>query len=239
MKEFYLKPISNKRFEEYLAKLQGGTKGDLILPISGFNPMAKGHIIEKIEELEAIGAEHIIENVIEEINLNKEGSKETKFEVVLNLADDYKGGWTNHYSTDFDSKFKINALISRNFCTPYFWTSENYTEQLIKLRTKEYLNRTLYWLNGSKPKTLENHLEQEIYAIKNSIDETYSENDSNFNVIANYYTENQKSEEYHLIFNFLYGDIACENLGYNQYGLEDRAGLKYAKHIALKRKTTA
>ena len=46
MKEFYQKPLSNKRFEEYLSMLQGETKGDLVLPIAGFNPMAKEDIIE-------------------------------------------------------------------------------------------------------------------------------------------------------------------------------------------------
>jgi len=61
MKEFYLKPLSTERFEEYLAKFQGGTKGDLKLPISGFNPMAKEHIIGKIEELENLEAESIME----------------------------------------------------------------------------------------------------------------------------------------------------------------------------------
>lgn len=41
MKDFYSQPISEARFKAYLAKLQGDTKGDMTLPISGFNPMQK------------------------------------------------------------------------------------------------------------------------------------------------------------------------------------------------------
>jgi len=59
MKELYQGPVSPDRFKNYLSKLQGSTDQDLALPIAGFNPMAKGHVLEKIEELEALGAEDI------------------------------------------------------------------------------------------------------------------------------------------------------------------------------------
>ena len=68
IKKFYSKPISKSRFKEYLSLLEGITKGDLELPITGFNPMAKDHVIQKIEELEALGAETILENLINEFN---------------------------------------------------------------------------------------------------------------------------------------------------------------------------
>ena len=105
IKGLYLKPISNNRFKEYTSKLQGNSKGDLSLPIAGFNPMAKEHIIQKIEELESLKAEMILKDVIEEFNANLEKTNSRKIKVVLNIADDLKGGWTNFYSTDFDSKF--------------------------------------------------------------------------------------------------------------------------------------
>lgn len=38
MQEIYRLPRSPERFRRYLALLQGGTKADLRLPISGFNP---------------------------------------------------------------------------------------------------------------------------------------------------------------------------------------------------------
>jgi len=236
IKALYSKPISNERFEEYISKLQGDTKGDLKLPISGFNPMAKTHIIKKIEELEAVNADLIMKHVINEFNSNLKESNKATIEVVLNLADDLKGAWTNFYSTDFDSKFKLNAFVKRNFCVPYFWTSEVYTEKLIQQRTIEYLNRTLFWLNNPKPKTLEDHLEQEIFVYKNARDDYAKSDASKFESIETYYLLNKQSEDYNLIFNFFYGDAASENLGYRKYGFDDTTGFEYAKLNANKKK---
>ena len=86
MKQLYLKPISNTRFKEYLSKLQGDTKGDLALPISGFNPMAKDHIITKISELENLGAEDRINETIQTANAHFDKPHSDEVLVVLNIA---------------------------------------------------------------------------------------------------------------------------------------------------------
>jgi len=239
IKDLYSKPISTERFKEYISKLQGGTKGDLALPIAGFNPMAKEHILQKISELEGHKAETIMEETIKEFNIKLDDSHSKEITVVLNIADDLKGGWTNFFSTDFDSKFKLNAFVSRKFCVPYFWTSESYSRELIKSRTLEYLNRTLYRLNNPQPKTLEEHLEQEIFSVtvENNCYQNYKE--ANFRKIENYYSENKQSEEYDRIFNFFYGDEGSESLGYKKYGIERPLGYEYAKQISKVRRTTA
>ena len=68
MKDLYSKPISNDRFKKYISKLQGYTKNNLALPISGYNPMAKGQILTKISELKVLDAELIMQEVIDEFN---------------------------------------------------------------------------------------------------------------------------------------------------------------------------
>lgn len=234
MKALYLKPISADRFKEYLFKLQGTTKGDLILPISGFNPMAKEHILQKIEELENIEAESLMEEVIDAFNSSIKDKNSTTIKVILNVADDLKGAWTSFDSTDFDSKFKLSALIKRNFCSPYFWTSESYTKEIIRLRTKEYLSRTLWGMRNSKPKTLAEHVDQEVFVAQKTIDKNTVLDKASFPVMEPYFLENQKSEEYDLIFNFFYGDAASERLGYKKYGIKDKSGFDYAKFIALR-----
>jgi len=234
MKELYLKPISRDRFKEYIAKLQDN-KSDLKLPISGFNPMAKEHVIQKLEELELLDAETIMDSTIKEFNESLDENSEVEIMVVLNLADDLKGAWTNFYTTDYDSKFKLNGIVNRRFCTPFFWTSEALTRELIKRRTKEYLNRTVYWLNNSKPKTLEEHIAQEIYVCSNSLDGKSENIASQFDKIDTYYLENKDSEDYDLIFNFLYGDAASENLGFKKYGMNGKTGLDYAIFMAERR----
>ena len=126
MLELYQKSRNFDRFQDYLNLLQGETKGDLAIPISGFNPMAKEHVLDKLMELKDLCAEQIIAETIFELNktIIKEGSSDI-FKISLTLSDDLKGGWTNRFTTDYDSKFKLNALMNRHFCTPVFWTSEN------------------------------------------------------------------------------------------------------------------
>jgi hypothetical protein len=237
MLDLYTKPRSRERFQEYLSMLQGRKKGDLILPIVGFNPMAREHILQKLTELKERSAEQVIQDTLKSINitLTKEQEQRT-FKVVLNLADDLKGGWTNLYTTDYDSKFKINALVRRSFCTPFFWTSENYTERLIRSRTLEYCHRTIHWLSNPKPKTLKDHIEQEIY-----VAEMTESNSDNFDtvdleVLENLYLKHQDSDDYAIIFNFLYGDDASKSLEFSTYGVRAKAnGFDYAKFIYSRR----
>ena len=106
-------------------------------------------------ELKKLDAEKIIEETLNDLNENNLSKNSNRnFKVAINLSDDLKGGWTNRFTSDYDSKYKINGLFSRNFCTPIFWSSEIFTEDIIRQRTLEYTFRTVYWLNNPKPKTL-------------------------------------------------------------------------------------
>ncbi len=233
IKDFYAKPISPERFNEYISKLQGDTKGDLALPIGGFNPMAKEHILTKISELESFETESIMEEAIQEFNMGLGSTPSNEITVVLNIADDLKGGWTNFYSTDFDSKFKLNALVKRNFCTPYFWTGETYSEEIIRKRTIEYLARTVFRFLHPQPKTIQEHLEQEVYvaqmANKNHDLEV---NAADFDQIESFYMENKSTEEHSKVFNFFCGDSGSESLGYKKYGIKTKTGYEYAMFLA-------
>lgn len=232
MEELYETPRSPARFQEYLAKLQGGTKGDMALPIGGFNPMAKEHILEKIHELQALQAEELIGEVLAELNTKQSSKEAITIKVVLNLADDLKGGWTNHYTTDFDSKFKINALVVRNFCTPYFWTSEDYTATSIERKTLEYAYRTIYWKQNEKPKTLANHFAQEVFVQQQVGNSEAPIDASDFREMEELYQAFKDSDDYSLLFNFFYGDEASASLGYATFGVEERAGFRYASLVA-------
>ena len=233
IKDLYKKPISSDRFKDYIAKLKGSSKSDMQLPISGFNPMAKEHILQKIEELENLDAEKIMRKTIAKINQETETESDTIIDVVLNLADDKHGAWTNFYATDFDSKFKLSAFVNRNFCTPFFWTSKSYDEKLIQNRTRAYINRTRYWLQNPKPKTLADHFNQEVFVFKNASNKENEYTNSQFKTIESYLLKNKASEAHDVIFNFLYGDTASESLGYKKYGIKGSSGLDYAKFVAM------
>ena len=240
MLDLYEKPRSMERFQEYISILQD-KKGDMTLPIVGFNPMAKEHILNKLTELKELNAEQVIQETINDLNATlKKELHQNVIKVVVNVADDLKGAWTHRYTTDYDSKFKINALVKRNFCTPFFWTSENYTKQLIISRTFEYALRTIYWQTNPKPTTLKEHIEQEIYvAMKDQINLNKTDTTS-FELLDNFYLKHQQSDDHSIIFNFLYGDNASKSLEFPTYGITGKSnGFDYAKIIGARRKTTA
>lgn len=221
----YEKPRSMERFNEYIKLLTGNAKDDLVVPIGNFNPMGKEHVAENLLKLKALKAEEIMNDVLSGINRQ---TNTRDLRVSLALADDLKGAWTNKYTTDYDSKFKLNALVTRNFCTPLFWTSEDYSEELIRSRTLEYCFRTIYWLDSPKPKTLEDHIRQEKFVAQKSFRGQVSQ-ECNTETLHAFYIANKDSERYDIIFNFLYGDNACKELAYPSYGIpDDYAGYKYA-----------
>ncbi len=234
MVEFYQKPISSERFQAYLQLLQGNTKGDMVLPIGGYNPMAKPHLLDKLAELKALKAEEIISEVLASIHQKKSLSKtDQQFQVSITIADDMLGGWTNRFTTDYDSRFKLNPLVTRHFCVVLFWSSEVYTADLIRQRVQETVFRTLYWLEHPRPLSLADHVAQELFVVKNTqfaspplaVDMTY---------LKNYYQEHQSTDDYSVIFSFLYGDNAALQLGFKEYGVQrEMAGFNYIRRLAL------
>lgn len=225
----YNQPISFDRFQEYLKILQGNTGNDLEVPIAGFNPMAKGHALEKLDELITLKAEQIATEAVSEVNDKwKDKLNNETFKVSLNLSDDLKGGWTNRFTSDYDSKFRINALVARKFCTPIFWTSENFTEEIIRERTLEYVYRTIYWMTDPKPETLRQHIEQEVF-VAEQVGVKTDDPAFDFASADKFFNEHRDDDNYNLVFNFLYGDAACRSLEFSTFGnTQEMTGFRYA-----------
>ena len=233
MIDLYEKPKTFERFQAYLKTLQGETKGDLTIPINGFNPMAKSHLLDKLRELKNLGTEEIIELTLNELNSQFYIKNKNKiFKVAVNLSDDLRGGWTNRFTSDYDSKFKINGLFKRNFCTPIFWASENFTKNIIKERVLQYIFRTVYWLTNPNPKTLKEHLDQEIFVAREMKKEDEFEG-INFKELTKFYNSNMNTDNYHKIFNFFYGDKASSSLEFPIYGMGEKiTGFDYSVYCA-------
>lgn len=214
MVEFYSVPPSIERFNKYLSILEGQTKGNLEVPIGSYNPMAKEHVRERLLELKQLRSEEIIEETLSHLSQQFKHNPELTFGVCLNLADDLHGGWTNRITTDYQSKFQINALVKRGFCTPHFWTGETFSTDLIISRTKEYVFHTLYFSDHGKPVTLNDHVQQLDFVQLNLEGEPSS-------ISAKKSFEQYKySEDYSVIFNFLYGDKAATDLGFESIGID-------------------
>lgn len=235
MEDLYRLPRTGQRFSAYLSMLQGETKDDMIMPIAGYNPMGKDHVLEQLLALKNLGAEKIAATQLEDINAKIRHSGRHEISVVLNLADDIGGAWTDPYATDYSSKFELTALIKRNFCTPHFWTSEDFTQELIGTRTTEYVYRTYFQISHQRPKSLYDYVEQEIFVqTKIGTDESMLQHD--FSDIAEFYHRHMQSEAYHVIFNFFYGDEASTSLGYATHGRSAYEGFAFAKSMAIERR---
>jgi hypothetical protein len=232
MLDMYDKPRSVERFQTYLTTLQGTTKGELVLPIVGFNPMAREHIQAKLLQLKALKAEQYMTDVLQDLphHLRKHHSNR-HFKVALNLLDDLHGGWTNRFTSDFDSKFKISGLVNRNFCTPFFWASEAITKETIQERTLEYVWRSIYWVSNRKPIRLKDYVAQETFVATN-VRKKSNQPKSDFKNLTVWYQLQQDNDDYTVIFNFFYGDAASKSLGVPTFGVEEgKTGFEYVYYL--------
>lgn len=230
MEDFYKSSPSTKRFDEYLYKLQKGNKDELDLPIMAYNPMAKEHVLHKIQELRSYDAEKIAMEELEKVNSDLNKNLNATIKVVINVADDIKGAWTQKAITDFSSKFQMGAFVKRNFCAPIFWVSETYSRNIIKARIREHALRTIYWKRKEKPlATLKELVAQESFISSQS---TYIVSDlykTRLELVDSFYKYNKDESDLSILFNFFYGDEASSLLGYRCYGIKSSEGFSYAR----------
>ncbi len=228
MIDFYKKPPSQVRFQEYL-NLMSPNRKDVVLPIAAYNPMAKAHVWAKLEALKALNTEGVMQSIISKVN-EKNRHEDIAFQVALVLADDLKGGWTNRILTDYKSKFEDNFnQKKRPFCTPFFWSSEDFSIENIRIRVEEYLWRTVFQAEKGFDKTLFHHLQQEAFVKKKmGIEElTYEEGD----LVQELFDNNISNTSEPFILAFLYGDEAVEHLGHQPIGAFRDMGYLMARQL--------
>ena len=224
----YKQPAGPERFRSYLRLLQGDSGKEMILPIAGYNPMAKPFILDKISELQDLQAEKRMAEALNDFNRHLPSGDEI-ISVVLNLADDLGGAWTERHAADFDSKFRINAFVARNFCAPYFWTSEDYSEQRIVQRTLAYAIRTQFWKQHPKPTILNELIEQERFVAKHlAADAPTGYDPKEISRLRELHHIYGTEDDYGLLFNFFYGDAASAALDYPRFGVGELTGFDYA-----------
>ncbi|HSH67780.1 MAG TPA: hypothetical protein VLB84_18710 [Bacteroidia bacterium] len=237
MIELYQTPLNTDRFTNYMKILQGNIPGDISIPVTFFNPMGKEHVLNKLKQLRDLKAEQLIEETLMYINSTTAATSSKVINVALALADDLGGSWTNRYTTDYDSKFNMDDLMKRNFCNPLFWVSEEYSKEKIKERIADYCYRSFYRLTFAQPVTIEQHVEQEIFVAENNPFSIEIQPLTDFNKINHYYQHYKTMNSFPAVFNFMYGDAACKELGMSVYGIPDAwTGYKYAAYIAVNRK---
>jgi hypothetical protein len=216
--------------------LQGATKDEMILPIASFNPMGKDLALSKVEALLELDAEQLVNKCLQQINSELEDPDQQVFKVAINLIDDVEGSWSNYAVTDYKNKFEFNGLFKRSFCTPIFWTSESFSDEKIIQRTKEYLHRTIYWIDKGPPERLFDCFEQEVY-VNIACESKFVRSElPDVEVMEHYYHQHSNSTDYNLNLNFFYVDEQTKALNFLSYGVPKNGGFSFAKYMADKRR---
>ena len=219
----YRLPRGPERFAAYL-NLMTGLGDTLALPLAVLNPMAKSHVLEKLEQLLTLDAETLAAEAIAEAN----GRLELKTPIKLGLvvADDVAGGWTDRYLTDAAHRFEPGEL-RYGFGAALLWAGESYTAAALTEQVLAACYRTAFILEHGPAQTLRQRMTQEGGAA------AFAGTDLTLNADELEYTRAVVTPHLHTtafptVFACLYGDEAARSVGYAPLGLSRDAGFALA-----------
>jgi hypothetical protein len=240
MRAVYAVPRGPERFRQYLQLATGGAD-DLVTPVLAFNPMAREHVVARLEALLALGGDEI---AAEAAARAAQRLARIELELVggLELADDLHGGWTNRYLTDAGHRFPAamaqKPLAGRSnirpFATALLFVSEEYTGEAIAALVAEAVYRGAYGRLVGPARTLEEMLRQERMAARFAgTPSTAADEDVDAARIA--MAPHRASDAWPVCFACLYGDEAAESVGFAPLGVPAWGGFAVARAEARER----
>lgn len=231
-RDLYDIPRGWTRFSDYLELMTGGTD-DMVLPLSGMNPMGKPHVAAKLDALIALGAEEVAAKAVGEAERRlSQVSGELKVGIVI--ADDAQGAWTNRYLTETRHWFQNKGEVRRNWATVLVWTSEVYSSQeQVREEVLSSIYRILYLKQHGLANTLRQMMRQEGFAMAFAGAKQPSLDPEELAYSREVIQPYLDSEHFPTQFACLYGDEAAKSVGYEPQGLSTRAGYAVALDDAL------
>lgn len=216
-------PPGSARFEAYVS-LMTGPNETLALPLAVLNPMAKGHVAERLEQLLEEGAETLAAAAVAQANTRLKPAQPIQLGLVV--ADDVAGGWTDRYLTDAAHRFEPGEL-RYGFATVLLWASERYTAASLTEQVLAACYRTAQLLEHGPPKTLRQMLAQEGRAAAFAGATQLLDADELAYTRA-VVTPHLDTTAFPTAFACLYGDDAARSVGYAPLGLSAGAGYALA-----------
>ena len=210
MDEIYSLPKGMERFDRFIRKLRGNAKDDISFPIAAYNPMAGEELHKLLKRLIKEEVEGYVEELLLDWN-NNLSNEDQSLQIAVNLIDDEGGLWSQKYLTEFENRFKNQAMLRRKMIVMNLYRSEEITKDLIKRRLDETIHRNIYQFKKRVPKQAGEHIEQELYVQNQFSDKSkigFMESDAEFS------NKHRDSELYNVIFCYFYGKGVCEELGY-------------------------
>ena len=225
-RDLYDIPRGWTRFNTYIETMTGGTD-DIVLPITGMNPMGKEHVAATLDTLLALGAEEVATEAIAEAE-ERLGGVPGQLRVGLVVADDAQGGWTNRYLTEMRHRSDRRAELKRGWTTVLLWTSETQSREWVRAEVLASLYRTLYFQQHGAPKTLRQMMAQEGLAAVFAGARELALDPEELAYTRDVIRPHLDSTNFPIVFACLYGDEAAWSVGYPTLGLSPRAGYALA-----------
>ena len=226
-RDLYLLPRGPERFAAYI-KLMTGPDDTLALPLTVLNPMAKAHVLERLEQLLTLDAEALAANAV--ARSNKRLELKTSIRLGLVVADDVAGGWTDRYLTDAAHRFRPGEL-RYGFATALLWAGESYSAAALTEQVLAACYRTAFILEHGPPETLRQKMTQEGGAAAFAgTDFALSADELTYTRAV--VTPHLDTTAFPTVFACLYGDLAARSVGYRPLGLSNDAGFALALHAA-------
>ncbi|MBE9042056.1 hypothetical protein IQ235_14845 [Oscillatoriales cyanobacterium LEGE 11467] len=231
-RNLYNIPKGSERFSHYLETMLNADASDIeLLPLAIMNPMGKERVSEILDTLLAMDADTIAARAISEVSDRFDDVPGT-FKVGLVLADDFMGGWTNRYTTEFSARFEIQPSLKWSWLSGVLWTSEVPSVQTVRQETLAAVYRAVYIQRHGFARTLQEMLDREGYTMAMAdCREPYLDAED-IAYTREIISPHLLSRDYPTAMVCLFGDGAARSLGYKPMGLSDRAGLALALHEA-------
>lgn len=233
LRELYTHPRGFARFAEYLDIIRSKT-GEMELPISNVNPMAKPHVLERVEQLLALDAESLAITAALE-GAGRLGDVDDTLRIIVIVADDALGGWTNRAFSEFAHRYESKHQVQRGWVVVMLWSSEEPSLERVRAETLAMLYRTVDERRNGKVRTLREIMGREGCSM------IFADNEPRYDA-ATLQSIRQRIEPYldshaaPIVFAALYGDVIAESLGYPPLGIPERGGYDLALADALESK---
>lgn len=235
LRRLYDMPRGEARFDAYIGMIRQGHEDGLV-PLSGFNPMARDHVALALDALIAIEAEHVVADAVREVAPRLRGLPAdwgTELRVLLVLSDDLGGMWTHRPTSELQVRVDQRALLARRWIAPVFWTSDTPTPESVRATTLAAIYRALFHIAHGAPKSVARLLEQERRALAFAgagVALPAAEEATLRAAIAPWLDARDDGTRLAVLL----GDSPAQALGYDARGIPDSGGLRLAASEALR-----